>query len=267
MDSTQIARHAIDGPLLRDALRPWPFYVDVDASTSTGSTNADVAALARSGAPEGTVRSTDHQLAGRGRLARSWTSPPGAGIAVSVLVRPGRVPRERWTWLPLLAGVVVARTVAQVGVEATLKWPNDVLVGELKIAGILVQVVGAGAPDAVVIGVGLNVTNGRDELPPGGTSLALAGVPDPDRTGLLADLLGDLARTYVGWRDAAGDPAGLRTAYLAGCATVGREVNVELPDGRGVRGTAQTVDTDGRLVLATSDGLVAVGAGDIVHVR
>ena len=260
-------RGPLDGASVRAALRPWPFYVDVDVSTATGSTNADVAALARTGAPEGTARTTDHQLAGRGRLARSWTSPPGAGIAVSVLLRPTAVPRERWTWLPLLAGVAVARAVARAGVDATLKWPNDVLVAERKIAGILVEVVGAGAPDALVVGIGLNVTNDRDELPPGGTSLALAGGAADDRGAVLADVLGDLADTYVQWRDAEGDAADLRAAYLASCATIGREVTVELPGGGTVQGLARTVDPDGRLVVGTAHGVRALGAGDVVHVR
>jgi len=256
----------LDGAVLREALRPWPFYVDVEATPATGSTNADVAALARQGAPEGTVRSTDHQVAGRGRLARTWTSPPRAGIAVSVLLRPTAIPLDRWTWLPLLAGVVIARTVARAGVEARLKWPNDVLVDGGKIAGILVEVVGVGAPDALVVGLGLNVSNERGELPPGGTSLALAGATQLDRVTVLADLLGDLAATYAGWRDAGGDPAGLRAAYLARCDTIGREVAVELPGGRTVRGVGRTVDLDGRLVVETASAELALSAGDVVHV-
>ena len=267
MDRADPLRRALDGRALARALRDRPFYADVETTAATGSTNADVAALARSGAPEGVVRATDHQLAGRGRLARSWTSPPGAGIAVSVLLRPTQVPRDRWTWLPLLAGVVVARAVALAGVEAELKWPNDVLVDDRKIAGILVEVVVSGAPDAVVVGIGLNVTNRIDELPPGGTSLALAGAAALDRLALLTRLLGDLALTYEQWREHAGEPGPVRAAYLGRCATIGQVVRVELPGGAVVHGTAMTVDVDGRLVISTGDGSVALGAGDVVHVR
>lgn len=267
MQNPDRPRAPLDGTALRRSLQPWPFYVDVTVSATTGSTNADLAAAARQNAPEGSVLATDHQVAGRGRLARSWTSAPGAGIAVSVLLRPSAVPRHRWTWLPLLAGVVVARTAGRAGVDARLKWPNDVLVDGAKIAGILVEVVGAGALDAVVVGIGLNVTNDLAELPSGGTSLALAGATGLDRLALLADLLADLADTYVGWRATGGDPAGLRPIYLAGCATIGREVVVELPGGATVRGLARTVDVDGRLVVATAAAERALGAGDVLHVR
>lgn len=259
-------RAPLDGAALRRALAPWPFYVDVETSAATGSTNVDVAALARRGAPEGTVRATDHQVAGRGRLTRAWTSPPGAGIAVSVLLRPAVVPRHRRTWLPLLTGLVVARTVARAGAEARLKWPNDVLADGAKIAGILVEGV-AGSSDALVVGVGLNVTNRPDELPPGATSLALVGGACLERAALLADLLGGLAETYEGWCDHSGDPTDLRDTYLARCATIGRHVTVELPGGKTVHGLARTVDQKGRLVVAGSAGDLAVGAGDVVHVR
>lgn len=267
MQDTSPGRVPIAGERLRAALRQRPFYVDVDTSAATGSTNADVASLARAGAPEGTVRTTDHQVSGRGRLARSWTSPPGAGLAVSVLLRPSGVPRDRWTWVPLLTGLVVAQTVAEVGVGAALKWPNDVLVSERKIAGILVEAVGAGAPDALVVGIGLNVTNTVDEVPPGGTSLALLGASALDRELILADLLRNLADAYVDWCNAAGDSADLRVAYAACCTTIGREVRVELPGGRAVHGRARAIDVDGRLVVKTTGGEIALGAGDVIQVR
>jgi BirA family biotin operon repressor/biotin-[acetyl-CoA-carboxylase] ligase len=260
-------RTPLNDTVLRSALERWPFYVDVSTSATTGSTNADVAELARSGALEGTVRATDHQTAGRGRLTRSWTSPPGVGIAVSVLLRPVAVPRDRWTWVPLLAGLAVTRTLRRAGVEAALKWPNDVLVEGAKIAGILVEVVGAGAPGAVVVGIGLNVTNQVDELPPGGTSLALAGGDVLDRTAILALLLGELADAYEPWRDAAGDSVALRADYLMTCATINREVRVELPGEQNLRGFARTVDLEGRLVVDADDGELVLGAGDVVHVR
>jgi BirA family biotin operon repressor/biotin-[acetyl-CoA-carboxylase] ligase len=261
-----LRRTPLDLGVLREALRAWPFYVDVDVSESTGSTNADVAVLAREGTPEGAARATDHQLAGRGRLARSWTSPPRAGIAVSVLLRPVSVARERWTWLPLIAGVAVAGAVDRAGVSAGLKWPNDVLVDGAKIGGILLENVG-GATDAVVVGIGLNVTGTASELPPGATSLALAGARDLDRVSILAGLLGGLADAYQNWCRGAGDPGVVRAAYLSRCVTTGREVRVELPGGQSVRGVARTVDLDGRLVVEAADATVALSAGDVVHVR
>lgn len=262
----QPVRAPIDAARLRRDLADLAFFADVETSEVTGSTNADLAELARSGAPEGTVGTTDLQTAGRGRLARTWTSAPRAGIAVSVLLRPDRVSRERWSWLPLLAGLAVAATVRRTGVVgAGLKWPNDVLVSERKIAGVLVEVIGG--TDAIVVGIGLNATNQADELPPGATSLTLEGGDELDRTTLLVDLLRELARTYRSWCGVLGAPTALRPAYLARCTTVGRAVRAELPGGAVLTGTAVDVDEAGRLVVRTRDEDVPLGAGDVVHLR
>jgi BirA family transcriptional regulator, biotin operon repressor / biotin---[acetyl-CoA-carboxylase] ligase len=232
----------------------------------TGSTNADVADAARAGAAEGLVVVAEHQRAGRGRAGRTWSSPPRAGLAVSVLLRPA-VPATRWGWLPLLAGVALADSVGRfAGVAAALKWPNDLLVADRKCAGILAEAVG----DRVVVGIGLNVTLRADELPtPSATSLALAGARTTDRAGLLLALLAALEEWYGRWRAAAGDAGtcGLRAAYLRACATVGQPVLALLPDGTELAGTASTVDSDGRLVLATPGGQRRLAAGDITHLR
>lgn len=128
----------------------------------TGSTNADLLEAARAGAAEGLVLVAEEQTAGRGRLGRTWSAPAGAALTFSVLLRPAGVPPTRLGWLPLLTGVAVAAAVrAETGVPASLKWPNDVLVGERKLAGILAEA----HSDAVVVGVGLNVTLSRAELP------------------------------------------------------------------------------------------------------
>lgn len=232
----------------------------------TGSTNADLAAAARAGAPEGLVLVAEHQRAGRGRAGRQWSSPPGAGLAVSVLLRPP-VPVPRWGWLPLLAGVALVEAVGTVaGVTAAVKWPNDLLIAGRKCAGILAEAVG----DGVVIGIGLNVTLRADELPtPEATSLQLAGARTTDRALLLPALLAALERWYGGWRAAAGDAdaSGLRAAYLRSCATLGRQVRALLPDGTELTGRATAVDADGRLVLATPQGRRPLAAGDVSHVR
>jgi BirA family biotin operon repressor/biotin-[acetyl-CoA-carboxylase] ligase len=252
--------------LRRAALRDGGLWTALDVVAETGSTNADVAQAARAGAAEGLVFVAEHQRAGRGRAGRRWSSPPGAGLAVSVLLRPG-VPATRWGWLPLLTGVALAESVGRVaGVAAALKWPNDLLVGDRKSAGILAEAVG----DAAVVGIGLNVTLRADELPtPAATSLALAGAASTDRAALLVGLLAGLEQWYARWRDAGGDAeaCGLRAAYLRSCATIGRPVQVLLPDGTTLAGTATTVDLDGRLVLATPTGSRALAAGDVTHVR
>lgn len=259
------ARPPLRPAVLAAALTPpagW--WREVRVVGQTRSTNQDVAARARAGADEGLVVVAESQTAGRGRRDRTWVAPPRAGLTFSVLLRPGAaVPAERWGWLPLLSGVALAETLTELAaVPAGLKWPNDVLVGDAKCAGILVEVVG----DAVVVGAGVNVTTRRGELPVAeATSLALAGAVCTDRETLLAGALRALARRFVQWRDAAGDPraCGLAGAYERLCATLGRRVLVTLPDGARRVGIATGVDADGRLVV---DG-APIAAGDVVHVR
>jgi BirA family biotin operon repressor/biotin-[acetyl-CoA-carboxylase] ligase len=159
-------RAALDTEVLRRAVvRPGGLWRAVEVLTSTGSTNADLLARAVAGAPEGVVLAAEEQTAGRGRMGRSWLSPPRAALTFSLLVRPDTVSPARRGWLPLLAGVSVASAVRAVtGVDARLKWPNDVLVGPAKLGGILAEAVG----DAVVVGIGLNVSTEPGELPPPG---------------------------------------------------------------------------------------------------
>jgi BirA family biotin operon repressor/biotin-[acetyl-CoA-carboxylase] ligase len=256
-------------PLGTDALtarlvRPGGLWRDIRVVSETGSTNADLLAEARAGAAEGLVLVAETQTAGRGRLGRSWSNPPRAALAFSVLLRPVAVAPAARAWLPLLTGIAVAAALrAEAGVTATLKWPNDVLVDGRKIAGILAEAHG----DAIVAGVGLNVTLTRAELPvPTATSLLLEDAACLDRERLLAAILTELASRYTAW--AAGpDPAALRAEYLRWCVTVGREVQVELPGRQQLAGTATDVDETGRLAVRTGPGTTLVGAGDVVHVR
>jgi len=258
-------RRPIDTAALAAAVSgPGRLWNDVRVVATTGSTNSDVAAAARAGVPEGLVITTDHQVAGRGRLDRSWQTVPGAALAVSVLLRP-QVPPAAWVWLPILTGLAVDAMAREVGVDSALKWPNDVLADDRKIAGILLERVEEPQGSAAVLGVGLNVTLERAELPvPTATSLLLEGATETDRTAVLTVLLTHLERLYAQWSAAGGDPAaGLRDEYLHRCSTVGRRVRVELPDGTDLVGEAETVDEHGRLVVAGR----AVSAGDVTHVR
>jgi len=211
----------------------------------------------------------EHQSAGRGRMGRSWQAPPRSALTASVLLRPA-VAAARWTWLPLLAGAAVAEAVERTtGVEARLKWPNDVVVGDSKLAGVLLERVDSPAGPAAVVGVGLNVSLRTDELPvPTATSLALELGTAVDRQPLLLALLRTLRALYVAWTETGGDPAaGLQASYVRRCSTIGREVRVDLPDGSAVTGTAESVDGSGRLVVVTATGRRALGAGDVMHVR
>ncbi|MDO0926048.1 biotin--[acetyl-CoA-carboxylase] ligase [Streptomyces sp. TG1A-8] len=260
--------------LRRGLLREGSLWSDVELVARTGSTNSDLAARAAGErVAEGAVLIAEEQTAGRGRLDRRWTAPPRSGLFFSVLLRPAEVPLARWGWLPLLTGVAVATGLSRAaGVDTALKWPNDLLVTvggeERKAGGILAERAG---DDAVVVGVGINVTLRAHELPvPLAGSLALAGAVSTDRDPLLRAVLRRLEEWYGRWRAAGGDPVAsrLQETYAAGCATLGRTVRAELPGDRAIVGEAVAVDGDGRLVIATEEGVQEpVGAGDIVHVR
>jgi len=272
------------GALNRALVVPGGVWSGVKVVTETGSTNADLAALAREGAPEGLVLVAERQTAGRGRLGRTWTSPARAGLTVSVLLRPS-VPVARLGWLPLLAGLVLAEAVGRVAmVDAVVKWPNDLLVRSAtnqeaeaygKCAGLLAETVPGEAP-AVVLGIGLNVSQRADELPepvdpaaPVPTSLALVGALCVDRDPLLRAVLRSFEQWYGDWLRAVGDAetSGAREAYQKCSVTLGREVSVLLPDGATLVGLASDVDVDGRLVVETAEGPRTVAAGDVRHVR
>jgi BirA family biotin operon repressor/biotin-[acetyl-CoA-carboxylase] ligase len=230
---------------------------------TTGSTNADVAAAAAAREPEGFVLIADQQTQGRGRLGRPWTSPPGSSLSVSVLLRPFEVAAASWPWLPLLVGVAAVEAVRDAaGVDARLKWPNDVLLDGGKLAGILVERIETADGPAAVAGVGMNITSAPvPEL----TAASLAET-SATRDAVLTALLDRLATHYGQWR---ADPAGsaLIEKYRQLCDTIGLDVRVELPGGATVAGRAAGVDTSGGLVVATGDGHEVVSAGDVVHVR
>jgi BirA family biotin operon repressor/biotin-[acetyl-CoA-carboxylase] ligase len=259
--------------LSAEVVRPGGLWRSVEVVPVTGSTNADLLARAVAGQPEGAVLAAEEQNAGRGRLGRTWVSPPRAALTFSVLLRPAAVPRAVLGWLPLLAGVAVAAAVRDVAaVDAQLKWPNDVLAGQGKLAGILAEAAG----DAVVIGIGVNVSTGPGEFPPPGpgalpaTSLLLQGSPNLDRDRLLAGILAGLERRYRTWSGVLGDSerSGLRAEYTGLCATLGRRVRVELPGGRLLDGVAAGLDADGRLLVSMPpEADLPVAAGDIVHLR
>jgi BirA family biotin operon repressor/biotin-[acetyl-CoA-carboxylase] ligase len=264
---SDLDRPALDGAALSAALtRDSTLWRSLEVVPEIGSTNAALVAAATADEPEGTVLVAEHQIAGRGRLDRVWTSPPRSGLTVSFLLRPD-VPAARRGWLPLLTGVALAEAVGEVtGVRASLKWPNDLLALDgRKLAGILAESSGTG----VVVGVGLNVSTTAAELPDTGTSLSRVTGAAVDRAPVLLAFLRAVERRYRRWTAALGDPvsSGLARDYLAWSSTVGTDVVVSLPDGSTLEGTAQAVDWDGRLVVATPEGQVELASGDVRHVR
>lgn len=249
---------------LADSDRLWR---RVEVVPETGSTNADLAERARSGAAAGLVLATDHQVAGRGRLGRSWTAPAGSSIAVSVLLAPRREPAD-WTWLPLLAGLAVADSLRAIArVPAVLKWPNDVLVDGQKICGILAERVETSGGPMCVLGLGINVHLAAAQLPvPAATSLAvLAPGQRFVRAEIIATVLAALAVVYHRWQD--GHDETLAAEYASRCDTLGRQVRVLLADGSSVTGEAFGLDADGRLRVRTATRVETFAAGDVTHLR
>ena len=239
----------------------------------TGSTNADLRSHADDPVnwPHLSVLMTANQTAGRGRLDRSWVAPPGASLAVSVLVRQLPASSDVRGWIPLAAGEAMAGAIAaQLPARSVgVKWPNDVLVddgagGARKICGILAEAVGS----AIVVGSGVNTAMTEDELPvPEATSFAVLGA-EVDQDRLLADYLRGLDAHLAAL--AASDDAmgsGLHALVSARCLTLGLNVRVSLPGDRTMDGTASRLDADGRLMVVVDGVEHPVSAGDVVHVR
>ncbi len=241
------------------------FFSDVEVVESTGSTNADLIARAVDPQLDRRVLIAEFQDSGRGRHERSWVSPARAQIAMSILVRLGGIDAAVLGWLPLLTGVAVVDAVrATTGLDANLKWPNDVLIEGRKVAGILAEVASGSGEPAVVVGVGLNVSLTEAELPvPHAVSLELAGARDVDRTELALALLRAFAKHFDEWRTADWDVTALAAAYRDRCATLGAQVRAELPGGEVLTGVATDIDPSGRLII----GDRAVTAGDVTHLR
>ncbi len=229
---------------------------DVRRLGEVDSTNRWALDMARQGAPEGLVAVADHQTAGRGRLGRRWEAPPGTCLLTSILLRPRHLPPARRHLVTAAVALAGADACAQVaGVAAELKWPNDLLVDDRKLAGVLAE----GEGDAVVAGIGINVTWAYE----GATCLAEhlpAGHAPVDREALLDALLAGVAGRYGRWDDVAAE-------YQARCATVGRDVRVDLGERRVIEGRAVAVTGDGHLVVDAAGEHHEVAAADVVHLR
>ena len=243
------------------------FWTDVRLVTVTGSTNADVAAAARLGTAEGLVIVAEEQQAAKGRLDRSWSSPPRAGLTFSMLFRPPAEP-ARWPLVSLL--VAAATTYAcldRTEVAVRLKWPNDLVVSDRKLAGVLAEVSGG----AVVVGVGLNVSTRREELPRAdATSLELErgqGSDPVDRAPLLLAILRAVGTAYQRWTADGCPPDLVLGPYRALSSTLGRRVRAELPGGGLLEGIAVDVGEAGQLVIDDGSRRHELAAGDVIHLR
>jgi BirA family biotin operon repressor/biotin-[acetyl-CoA-carboxylase] ligase len=267
MRFSDLERPPLDEQFLRGRLvRPGALWTQIDVLAETPSTNAVVAAAAAAGQPEGLVVAAEYQSSGRGRLGRTWTTPPRSALLMSALLRPTTVEASRWPWLGLLVPLAVAAAVRQVGeIPAQVKWPNDVLIENRKLAGILLERVEG---PAAVVGIGLNVTLRESEKPhEAATSLALEKAATTDRATVMSAVLRELASRYQSWVDANGDPAVVLPEYRELSATLGQAVRVELPDGTFLEGIARDLADDGRLIVDTKEGPRPLAAGDVTHLR
>jgi BirA family biotin operon repressor/biotin-[acetyl-CoA-carboxylase] ligase len=235
-----------------------PGFHDVRWFDSLDSTNRYLLDEARRGAPEGVVAVADHQTAGRGRRGRRWVAPPGSSLLVSVLVRPSLGP-ERIQLVSMACGVAMVEAVERVaGFRPALKWPNDLVVRDRKLAGTLAEADGG----AVVVGIGVNV-NWHDfppDLAETATACNLEAGRDVDRRELLSAFLTAFEVRYTSLERVPGE-------YQRRLGTLGRRVRVQRPDGDLV-GRAVGVGDSGELLVGEEDGnVVAVHVGDVIHVR
>ena len=253
---------------------PGTRFVDVRWVSETGSTNRDLLQAAAEGAPEGLVLVADHQIAGRGRLDRTWIAPAGASLLVSVLLRPAVDPEDLFL-LTLACGLAACEAVAEVaGIQPGLKWPNDLVVAEggladRKLAGILAESqVAGGEVTAVVVGMGLNL-NWPEQLPEEISATAasvnhLTGRP-VDRESILLSWL----RQYDRRLSEIADPTG-RGRFLddvrAASSTIGRDIRVEGIE-ETIEGRAIDINDGGHLLVESGGRIVEVAVGDVIHAR
>jgi BirA family biotin operon repressor/biotin-[acetyl-CoA-carboxylase] ligase len=238
--------------------------VPVRYSEVTESTNATATELARRGAPEWTLVGAGHQTAGRGRLGRTWVSTLGSSLLFSIVLRPS-LPPEQGVLLGLLAGTCMVRGADDAGASGLgCKWPNDLLIGDEKVGGILAEAaIRDGEIDYVVLGIGVNLGVAPDVEGAG----AIPGVAALD---LLTSFLAELWSAYEHGRRgpaARGFAARIVGDYRLACRTIGRRVRATTRSGRTVEGAAIDVDETGALVVETSDGRETVGFGEVQHLR
>ena len=261
-------------------------FSEVEWVERTGSTNADLRERAEQGSPEGIVLVADYQTRGRGRRDRKWESPPKASLLISLLLRPKCLPEEL-AWLTHMAGLAVADVCKETtGAEARLKWPNDVVVDDMKLAGVLAEAV----PEAVILGIGLNVSwpdAGSQPQDFKNEPVSLKALAErrakqaPDRADLLVKLLCNFEQRYarVGQPDWSEE---LRAEVKQRSATLGRRISVEMTLAAGaspsceqniIRGIAEDITSSGSLLVAAdasseeSAQQFEITAGDVVHLR
>ena len=249
----EMLRAALDKSLINSLITQ---YWRVSVVDVTASTQTDLAALARTGkAKDGDVIAANYQSAGRGRLSRTFEAPKNSALLFSFYIEPKRE-KDDWGWIALIAGASVAQALHEV--KATVKWPNDILVNEKKISGLIAEIVDHG----VVIGIGINVGMTLEELPvPTATSLAIEGIRDTNRNEILTRVLAQFESNFSTWDE--GDNSVTRL-YTSLSSTLGTKVQIHYPNEKIEKGIAIGISPRGELILDTG---THVQAGDVVHLR
>ena len=232
-------------------------YWRVSVVDLTASTQDDLSKKITAGdGTSGDVIVANYQSAGRGRLDRSFLAPPSTALLFSIYLNPERS-RDDWGFIPLLAGFSIAHTLGKIGANVSIKWPNDLLIEENKVGGIISTAVGEG----VIVGIGINISTTTTELPvENATSLAIAGVTKLDRNFLLPLLLNAFEMDFTQWDQG----ESFLDKYSQLSATQGREVTIAGPSESTIRSRAHSFDEQGRLHL--EDGRI-VTVGDVIHLR
>lgn len=256
-----------------------PLYIHQDLA----STNREALRLAHNGAAHGTVVLAESQSGGYGRHGRPWFSPPGLNLYCSTIIRGTglRTSLAQWlSWTPLISALATVEAVQQVTtVSLALKWPNDLLLFQRKVGGILCESLFQAPTDPViVIGIGLNVNVAREDFPddllPIAASLSETSQQPIDRNRLVAQLLWELEHC-LNELQAHGSPR-LRQAYMARCATLGRQVQVQFTTHDQIAGIAQDISVDGALQIrplappgsfSQPGHVLDVRAADVIHLR
>jgi BirA family biotin operon repressor/biotin-[acetyl-CoA-carboxylase] ligase len=236
---------------------------------SVSSTNNEVAQLASRGAEEGTAVVADEQTAGRGRLQRTWTSPKGAGLYFSILLRP-EISQDRWPLITFMAALAVSDALQEAcGLETEIKWPNDLLAGERKICGILAEVIETEAGRAIVLGIGINLTNEAYPRDLVGHAVSVAEVSPRivEREEVLAGLLRALTRRYLSLQEPGGASSVIEEWMSRSSYGEGKLVRVTNGDEM-LTGITRGLEKDGALRLQLEGGAIrTIRAGDVVQVR
>ena len=249
----QMLRAALDKSVINSLTTQYWRVSVVDVTTSTQTALATRAIAGK--VKPGDVITANFQRAGRGRMSRTFEAPKNSALLFSFYLKPQRK-KEDWGWISLIAGTSVAQVLKKY--SATVKWPNDILIKEKKVSGLICEFNGEG----VVVGIGINVGMTIDELPvPTATSLAIQGATNIDRNHLLADVLNEFESIFTHWDLGDDSITGLYTSL---CSTLGTKVQIHYPNDLIEKGIATGISARGELIL---DSGSHVQAGDVVHLR